>query len=219
MDTLPPGWSMLQPPDADPFGEPAAAGAAHQLPVLAALGVALLGVAVVAAAVLLGSRTAPGTVMLPADGSAASAPDEEIVVQVGGAVRHPGLVRIPAGSRVADAIAAAGGYSAAVDAAAVARDVHLAQPVADGGQVIVPGRGDPPPAAARSRAGSAACPIDVNTASESELETLPGVGPVTAAKIVQARSERPFASVDDLAARKVVGPATLAKIRDLIVVH
>lgn len=219
MDPLPPRWSTLQAPDSEPDPPPTTAGSSRQLPVLAALGVALLGAVVVATAVLGAAPPGSGSVSLPSGGPEALAAETEIVVEVDGAVRHPGLVRIPPGSRVADAIAAAGGYSAAVDATAVARDVHLARTVADGDRVTIPARGEPPPTSGEAGSGAPAGPIDVNTASESELDTLPGIGPVTAAKIVEARTERPFASVDDLATRRVVGPATLAKIRDLVVVH
>jgi competence protein ComEA len=220
VEPLPPTWSTIP---SDPGSSPRDdAPSSNGLPSrLLAVVVAVAGAAIVAVAVLGTSRSAGvGTVTLPAETSAARGTDPAIVVEVGGAVRRPGLVRLPPGSRVADAIAAAGGYGPAVDAAAAARSLRLAEPLADGAQVVVPQRGETPEAvaAAGPSAGDAAAgPIDVNTASEEELDTLPGVGPVTVGKIVAARTERPFGSVDELVERKVLGPATLAKIRDLIV--
>lgn len=159
-----------------------------------------------------------------------SAPSpRDLVVHVAGAVRRPGLVHLAPGSRIADAIDAAGGLGPRVDVARVDRELNLAEPVEDGERVIVPSRDDPSPEPVAAgptpngdgvaSGGGPSGPVDLNHASESELDALPGIGPVTAGKIIAARTERPFASVDELLARKVVGQATLAKIRDLVVVH
>ncbi len=149
-----------------------------------------------------------------------------LVVEVGGAVAHPGVYRLPAGSRVGDAIDAAGGYGPRVDARAADRALNLAAPLTDGEKVHVPDRDEPSaPAgasaaavASRAAGGTTGAPVDLNRATAAELDALPGIGPATAAKIIAARQERPFASVDDLAARKVVGAATLARIRALVTV-
>ncbi len=126
------------------------------------------------------------------------------------------------GSRVGDAIAAAGGYSAQVDIAAATSKLNLAEVLVDGQQVHVPLRGEtastPTAAGASQQPAAGSGLIDINTASAEELDTLPGIGPVTAAKIISARQETPFASVDDLSQRGVVGAATLEKIRSLITV-
>ncbi|HEY3524144.1 MAG TPA: ComEA family DNA-binding protein [Candidatus Limnocylindrales bacterium] len=216
MDPLPRTWSAIQASEPE-AGPPAPAPSTYRLIApSAAVGVALVGALILVVGILAAPKPPSGLVALPSGDTADS---DSIVVEVDGAVRHPGLVTIPPGSRVADAIAAAGGYSAAVDATAVGRTLHLAEPVDDGDQVTVPRRGDVVPAGDAEGPPGDAGPIDVNTASESQLDTLPGIGPVTAAKIVTARTEQPFASVDDLLTRKVVGAATLAKIRDLIVVR
>jgi competence protein ComEA len=150
-----------------------------------------------------------------------------VVVQVAGAVSRPGVYSLPAGSRVADAIAAAGGYSTDVDPRAAESKLNLAARLEDAQLIAVPRRGDTSDgisggsSGAASGAGASAAAaglINLNTASAADLDTLPGVGPATAAKIIASREEMPFASVDDLVARKVVTPATLDKFRDRVTV-
>lgn len=147
----------------------------------------------------------------------------EIVVDVQGAVVRPGVQRLPAGSRVGDAIAAAGGYGPRVDAGRAATELNLAAAIVDGDRIVVPARGDPAPRGAdgtsESGGGSGDGLVDLNTATATELDGLPGVGPVTVQKIIDARSEKPFASVDELRNRKVVGAATFDKLRDLVTVR
>jgi competence protein ComEA len=146
----------------------------------------------------------------------------ELVVDVQGAVLSPGVQRLPAGSRVGDAIAAAGGYGPRVDASRAASELNLAEPVADGDRIVVPARGDAAagPSSAGTGSGSGGGgPVNINTASASELDALPGVGPVTAQKIIDSRSEQAFASVEELRDRKVVGAATCEKLRDLVTVR
>lgn len=154
-------------------------------------------------------------------GAVSPRPEAVVVVDVGGAVVRPGVYRLPAGARVADAVDAAGGYAATVDASLVDRELNLAAPVTDGQKIRVPVRGEDPPAGGMDPGGETpggTGPIDLNRASAEALDTLPGVGPVTVAKIIAAREELPFTSVDDLVARKVVGAATMEKLRPLVIV-
>jgi competence protein ComEA len=147
-----------------------------------------------------------------------------IVVDVEGGVAHPGLYRMPAGGRVGEAIHAAGGFGRDVDTATATRDLNLAAPLEDGAKVQVPVRGaSPAPVAAAPTFGAAtnarsAGLVDLNRASQGELESLPGIGPVTAAHIVTARAEAPFRTVDELQERKLVRATTFEKIRALVTV-
>lgn len=141
--------------------------------------------------------------------SAAAPP---LVVHVVGAVRRPGLYRLADGSRVADAVARAGGATPKADLALI----NLAAPAADGLQIVVPRRA--PPAAPSSAGPSAtAGPVHLNTATVEQLDALPGVGPVTAEKIVEYREKNgAFTTVDDLDAIPGIGPARLEQLRELV---
>jgi competence protein ComEA len=142
-------------------------------------------------------------------------PAQRLVVHVVGAVRRPGLYRLDQGDRIADAVRHAGGVTRAADLTAV----NLAAPLADGAQILVPRRlpvtGGSAPASAESV--SPAGPVRLNTASLEQLDELPGVGPVTAQKILDYRaSHGAFASVDELDAIAGIGPARLDQLRDLV---
>jgi competence protein ComEA len=165
----------------------------------------------------------------PASGPPGAAPTGTIFVDVEGAVVEPGIRELPAGSRVGDAIAAAGGYGADADLEAAAATLNLAQPLADGEQVRVPRVGEvqqvePGPAAGGATGGAATTGggstgggstglVNLNTATPEELEALPGIGPVTVQKIVAARQERPFASLEDAVARGVIHNGQLEDIQ------
>jgi competence protein ComEA len=138
-----------------------------------------------------------------------------VVVDVVGAVRRPGLYRLSEGARVADALARAGGATPK----AQLELVNLAAPVADGEQIVVPRRGAVAPAATDGGAatGVPSGPIHLNTATLEQLDSLPGVGPVTAQKILDYRQEHgAFGSVDELDAVPGIGPARLEQLRDLL---
>jgi competence protein ComEA len=168
----------------------------------------------------------PATTPLPATtygvepAPTSSTPAGDVFVHVAGAVRRPGLYALSEGSRVADAIEAAGGATGKADLDAV----NLAEPLADGAKIDVPRRnssGEAPTAAPTvtssaptSSASPAPATIDINTADAAALETIPGIGPVLAAAIVQHRDENgPFPSVDALLDVSGIGPATLESMR------
>lgn len=140
-----------------------------------------------------------------------------LFVHVVGAVRRPGLFRLKDGARVADALARAGGSTRRADLSAV----NLAAPLVDGQQVVVPRR--PAPGAVgsdgvgASGATVAGAKVSLAAATVEQLDELPGVGPVTAQKIVDWRSTHgPFRSVDDLDDVPGIGPARIEQLRDLV---
>jgi competence protein ComEA len=215
--------------------------------VLAAIGIAVAAAMSVAAVLLIGGVGA-STLVLPdvaaqalgegpapeggrpggdlaASGAAATEGTATggpvLIVDVAGAVRNPGVYRLAPGARVADAVAAAGGYGPRVDADAASR-LNLAAPLHDGEQVRVPSRDDSPaatPASGVLAGGGGATTgglLDLNVATAEELDALPGIGPVTAAKIIAAREAAPFTSIDELLSRGVVGEATFRKVQGLV---
>jgi competence protein ComEA len=188
--------------------------------------------ALLAAALLLTALVVAGRYLA---GAGASAPPQQaaalvrespaerpvLLVHVVGAVGQPGLYRLREGSRVADAVARAGGATVKADLALV----NLAAPVADGTQVVVPARSRAPAGGGggggsgggSGGGGAQAGPVHLNTATVEELDALPGVGPVTAQKIVDFRQANgAFASVDELDAVPGIGPARLEELRKLV---
>jgi competence protein ComEA len=154
-----------------------------------------------------------------------------IAVDVVGRVRHPGLVRLPQGSRVLDAIEAAGGATAGAELEAV----NLARKLVDGEQIRIPRHGEASPAALAgtgagpaggtmpgagdpSSAGQPGVPIDLNTATAEQLDTLPGIGEVTANQIIAYRAAHPFRSVDDLRQVPGIGDRRFDLLKDLVTV-
>jgi len=176
--------------------------------------------------VLVGNRLAGAGAARDADVVAAVEPvsaaaPQRVVVHVVGAVRHPGLYRLRDGSRVADAVRRAGGASRRADLAGL----NLAAPLADGAQILVPRRGPLAPGVAGSGTPGPSLPggtappqkLSLSTATAEQLDELPGVGPVTAQKILDYRAEHGFIrSIDDLDAVPGIGPARIEQLRDLV---
>jgi competence protein ComEA len=160
--------------------------------------------------------TGPAAAVAPT--GPAPAPPEQLVVAVAGRVVRPGLVRVPAGARVADVLEAAGGPLPDTDLAGV----NLARKVNDGEQVAVgvPGATDAAvPTAAAGSAGRAApgAPLDLNAATVEQLDALPGVGPVTAQRIVEWRTRNGrFAAVDQLREVEGIGERRFGQLRALV---
>ena len=189
---------------------------------LLAAGVALALVLLAAHLLLPAGTTTPAAPLPPSPGlgaSATGAPRARVVVDVVGAVRRPGLYRLEQGSRIADAVSRAGGATPKAELA----QVNLAAPLADGEQVVIPKRGAPgaalPGAAGSgSSAGIPTAPVQLSTATLEQLDSLPGVGPATAQKILDFRTKHgAFSSVDELDAVPGIGPKRLDQLRDLVV--
>ncbi|MFI6046498.1 helix-hairpin-helix domain-containing protein [Nocardia sp. NPDC051321] len=187
------------------------------------------------AAALSGAAAVPpqagGTAAAHGDASVPAAPGGELVISVVGLVHRTGLVRLPGGSRVADALVAAGGAQDGADLAGL----NLAQRLVDGDQVLVgpPGPNPGPPqlgsATINAGARTPAAPsgsahpttpsgrVDLNTATESELEALPGIGPVMAKAIIAWRTAHGrFTDVTQLGQVDGIGPTRLSRLRELV---
>ena len=183
---------------------------------------ALVVLGVLAVLLAVGSRLllrpAPAQQVAPAVTSTEAAPPPEprVFVDVVGAVRRPGLYRLPQSARIADALARAGGATQKADL----EQVNLAAPLADGEQVVVPRKtaGGSAPASTSAGPGSpSAGPVHLSTATLEQLDGLPGIGPVTAQKILDYRAQHgAFRSVEELDAVPGIGPARIDQLRGLV---
>jgi len=138
-----------------------------------------------------------------------------VAVDVSGEVSNPGVYKIPSGSRVEEAIQAAGGVTESADPVYVAKSLNLAQKVADGMKIYIPktleaGQSGSPAVMSASNTNAL---VNINTASEADLDKLPGVGAVTAQKIID---NRPFSSLEELVTKKAVSKAVYEKIKDQV---
>lgn len=207
------GWWVLR---SVPSSEPVQITSSRTLPTSGPAETTPTGAAIPAAS----SGSAPATpagATVPGSSAAAT-----VVVDVAGKVRRPGIVELPAGSRVVDALHRAGGVRPRVDTTAL----NLARVLVDGEQIVVgleiPQIAVPPADSVPTSAGAPSAgpsPVDLNTATPEQLETLPDIGPVTAAAIVTWRTENgSFTSVDELLEVSGIGDATLANVAPFVFV-
>ena len=141
-----------------------------------------------------------------------------ISVDVSGAINKPGVYQLQDNSRIEDAIKSAGGFSEKANQEYISKYLNMAQKLSDGGKVYVPSEGEQAPSGGGGVVAGAttASKVNINTAAESELDSLPGIGPVTSAKII---SGRPYQVVEDLLNKKIVSKAVFEKIKDSIVTY
>jgi competence protein ComEA len=167
----------------------------------------------------VGAASKPDVVAAPLEPETKRPARPLLVVDVVGEVRRPGLYRLRDGSRIADAVRRAGGARRTADLAAL----NLAAPLVDGIQILVPSHARASAGASSggapgsAGAGTPALHVSVSSATVEDLDQLPGIGPVTAQKIVDYRTAHgPFASVDDLDAVPGIGPTRIEQLRDLV---
>lgn len=180
----------------------------------AAIVVVVIALAITVAIGILRGTSAPVEAVTVADGGGPDAVvAASLYVHVSGSVASPGLYVLDEGARVVDAVAAAGGFAAGADEAAV----NLARPLSDGEQLVVPvvGAVDQPGAAAPPGDGR----VNLNTADTAQLDTLPRIGPAMAERIIRWRDENGrFTSVEDLLAVPGIGEKMLEALRGLVTV-
>lgn len=152
-----------------------------------------------------------------------SSVSKQITIDIEGAVQKPGVYKVPSDARIQDALIAAGGLSKDADRQQVAQNLDLAAPLTDGTKLYIPAigeqmmtSGDTSNSSSGSVQGASTGTVNINQASESELDALPGVGPVTAQKII---NNRPYQSVQELLDKKVVGQSVFSKIKDQVSVY
>jgi competence protein ComEA len=179
------------------------------------VGVVLLGALLVLGVPRLVHRGGPHVVvpLVRPSRSAHAAGSARLVVDVAGAVRQPGLHELLPGTRIADAVAAAGGATGKADLNAV----NLAAPIADGEQIVVPARSSGAAGVSSGAAPLPTAPLDLNSASLEQLDALPGIGPATAQKILDYRQAHgSFHSLAELDAVPGIGPGRLEQLKGLV---
>lgn len=166
----------------------------------------------------LGQKGASEEVVFESATDSSATSSAQIMVDVAGSVLKPGVYRLSADSRVHDALVVAGGLSESADREWVAKNLNLALKLKDGVKIYIPSQGQSVELKAKSVLGTDSVQglININIASEGELDSLPGIGPVTAAKIINGR---PYEAIEDLLSRKIVGTKVFEQIREKITVY
>jgi competence protein ComEA len=147
----------------------------------------------------------------------------DILVDVSGAVNNPGVYKLIEGARVEDAIKIAGGLSKDVNNEYISKSLNMAQKISDGTKLYIPYDGEAGIGGVGEQSGAgvvagtvASAQININTSTQTELESLPGIGPVTASKII---SSRPYQKIENLLEKKIIGKSVFEKIKSFIVVY
>lgn len=181
-----------------------------------------LGLGLIGIVLIIGGLA---TSQKPTDTQASNFPKEsivsgakQIVVDVSGSVNKPGVYKLDNNSRIGDAIKLAGGLTVEANQEYVSKYLNLAQKLSDGIKIYIPFTGEQGTVSGASSVSgtSSQGSVSINSASQSELEALPGIGPVTANKII---SSRPYLKIDDLLSQKIVSKSTFEKISSSLVVY
>lgn len=194
--------------------------------ILAGLGIFLLGIGVLSAVVLTTKQESSSIEILPVEEETQAS---EIFIHVSGAVEKPGLYQLNSGARVNDALVAAGGLASSADREWFNKSVNLAQKLSDGVKLHIPFKGETPEGSKASEVSKAGIiageqtsifvetqgKININTVSLDQLDSLSGIGPIYAQRIIDAR---PFSKVEDIIKVAGIGEETFAKIKDKIMV-
>ena len=167
----------------------------------------LVGTAVIGAGVFW-MRTSEESRISVLSAVSVSSGSAELVVDIGGEVVRPGVYKLPIGSRIEDALRLAGGLTAGADTNYIEKYLNKAAKVSDGQKLYIPHAG-----AENAQRSTLNAQVNINSASQAELEGLPGVGPVTAGKIVTGR---PYQSISELVGKKIVGAKAYEQIKDQI---
>lgn len=170
---------------------------------------------------LVGNNSASDEIVFEANSEKKDSDEaRSIFVDVEGAVMRPGLYKLPQNSRIQDSLAAAGGLAVSADRKYVAKNLNLATKLSDGAKIYIPFLGeavsDSSVLNSSSQVGIAGNLININTSSQTQLEALPGIGPVTAQKIIAGR---PYGLVDELLNKKIVGSKVFHQIKDKITIY
>lgn len=171
----------------------------------------------------LTNKTASDGIVFEASSSAKQNPTEAktIFVDVEGAVVKPGVYKLSQDSRIQDSLIAAGGLSASADRNFVSKNINLAIKLTDGAKIYIPfvgesAVGNSSALNSTSQVGIVSGLVNINTNSQAQLEALPGIGPITATKIIESR---PYISVDELLKKKIVGSKVFDQIKDKITIY
>lgn len=140
-----------------------------------------------------------------------------VVVDVSGAVSKPGVYKFSEGSRIEDAVSAAGGIVEQANKEYISKYLNMAQKLADGTKIYIPYEGETGNiSGSTANSNPSNSNVNINTGTQAELEVLPGIGPVTASKII---SDRPYSSVDDLLTKKVISKSVFEKIKEQLITY
>lgn len=182
----------------------------YKIPIL--LGISSIVLIAISLILLVKSVQITTPIVFSEEASVAGILSSTIHIDIEGAVVNPGLYELPGRSRVEDAIVAAGGLTGEADEERIALTLNRAAKLVDGGKIYIPIKGESSTLydVSVNSSGSLERLVNINFASQSELEALPGVGPVTAQKIIAGR---PYQTLDELVAKKAVGQSLFEKIK------